>query len=85
MRSDIARSSMVDDRNGDSNALMRAAIVCATGFFFFRLFDVWKPGYVGDLQSQPHGWGIVLDDLAAGAWAWPPTILSAVIALHYWT
>ena len=69
---------------GDSNALVRTAIVCATGFFFFRLFDVWKPGYVGDLQSQPHGWGIVLDDLAAGAWAWPPTILSAVIALQYW-
>ncbi|MDA0213903.1 MAG: phosphatidylglycerophosphatase A, partial [Planctomycetota bacterium] len=50
----------------------------------FRLFDVWKPGYVSDLQSQPFGWGIVLDDLAAGAWAWPPTILSSAIALHYW-
>ncbi len=66
----------------DPHALLRAAVVCATGFFFFRLFDVLKPGYVSELQSQPFGWGIVLDDLAAGAWAWPPVILSAACALH---
>lgn len=68
----------------DGNALMRTIVVCATGFFFFRLFDVWKPGYVADLQSQPFGWGIVLDDLAAGAWAWPPVILSSACALHFY-
>lgn len=68
----------------DANCLTRSVIVCATAFFFFRLFDVWKPGYVADLQSQPFGWGIVLDDLAAGAWAWPPVILSAACALHFY-
>ncbi len=68
--------------NSDEHAFLRAVIVCATGFFFFRLFDVWKPGFVSDLQKQPFGWGIVLDDLAAGAWAWPPVILSAAAALR---
>lgn len=69
--------------NGDDAALLRGAVVAGVGFFFFRLFDVWKPGFVADLQSKPQGWGIVLDDLAAGAWAWPPVILSSAVALRY--
>ncbi len=68
--------------DGGESVVARAAIVCATGFFFFRLFDVWKPGYVADLQNQPFGWGIVLDDLAAGAWSWPPVLLSVALALR---
>lgn len=35
-------------------------------FFFFRVFDVIKPFPVGRLERVPGGWGIVLDDLAAG-------------------
>jgi phosphatidylglycerophosphatase A len=35
-------------------------------FFFFRLFDVWKPGVIERLQDLPEGWGIVVDDVAAG-------------------
>ncbi len=66
----------------DGGALSRAALIVAVGFFFFRLFDVWKPGFVRDLQRQRGGWGIVLDDLAAGAWAWPPTIISCAVALR---
>lgn len=68
----------------DANSMTRTMIVCAAGFFFFRLFDVWKPGYVADLQRQPHGWGIVLDDLAAGAWAWPPVLLAAALAMNWY-
>jgi len=68
--------------SNDGGAIARAAIVGAVGFFFFRLFDVWKPGFVRDLQNQRGGWGIVLDDLAAGAWAWPPTIISCAVALR---
>ena len=64
------------------SSLMRGAIVCAVGLFFFRLFDVWKPGSVADLQNKPYGWGIVLDDIAAGAWAWPPVILATAVAMH---
>lgn len=68
--------------NADDGSLSRAALIAAVGFFFFRLFDVWKPGFVGDLQHHRGGWGIVLDDLAAGAWAWPPTIISSAVALR---
>ncbi|HEX9792611.1 MAG TPA: phosphatidylglycerophosphatase A [Planctomycetota bacterium] len=38
-------------------------------FLLFRWFDVWKPWPANSLQSLPHGWGIVMDDIAAGAWA----------------
>jgi len=39
------------------------------GFVFFRLFDITKPFYIYKLQNLPAGWGIVADDLAAGALA----------------
>lgn len=38
-------------------------------FLLFRLFDVWKPGVVHDLQSLPGGRGIVMDDVLAGIYA----------------
>ncbi len=44
------------------------------GFAFFRLFDIWKPLFIGRLQVLPAGWGIVADDLAAA--------LVACAALH---
>lgn len=37
------------------------------GFLVFRLFDVVKPWPVRALERLPGGWGIVLDDLGAGA------------------
>ena len=36
-------------------------------FLIFRLMDVLKPGPINRLQDLPGGWGIMLDDLAAGA------------------
>ena len=35
------------------------------GFGLFRLFDIWKPLWIGKLQSLPDGWGVVMDDIAA--------------------
>jgi phosphatidylglycerophosphatase A len=35
----------------------------------FRLFDITKPFPVGQLESLPEGWGIVIDDVAAGLYA----------------
>jgi phosphatidylglycerophosphatase A len=36
-------------------------------FALFRLFDIWKPWPVKQIQVLPRGWGLVLDDvLAAG-------------------
>ncbi|MBF0189772.1 MAG: phosphatidylglycerophosphatase A [Magnetococcales bacterium] len=39
------------------------------GFVFFRLFDIFKPWPVDVLERLPGGWGIMADDLAAGAYA----------------
>jgi phosphatidylglycerophosphatase A len=38
-------------------------------FLLFRLFDVWKPLGIRALQALPGGFGIVVDDLLAGAYA----------------
>jgi phosphatidylglycerophosphatase A len=35
-------------------------------FILFRILDIAKPWPVGALQHLPRGWGIVMDDLAAG-------------------
>jgi phosphatidylglycerophosphatase A len=40
--------------------------VLLAGFLLFRLFDIWKPWPVRQLEKLPEGTGIVLDDLAAG-------------------
>ena len=38
-------------------------------FLLFRLFDIWKPVPVRQLESLPGGVGIVADDLMAGLYA----------------
>jgi phosphatidylglycerophosphatase A len=35
----------------------------------FRLFDITKPFPIRRLENLPEGWGIVLDDVAAGLYA----------------
>ena len=41
-----------------------------TGFFIFRLFDIWKPPPIGWLDQNWHGgFGITADDLIAGVYA----------------
>ena len=39
----------------------------AGGFVLFRLFDVLKPWPIRKLEQLPGGWGIMADDVAAGA------------------
>jgi phosphatidylglycerophosphatase A len=46
-----------------------------TALLLFRIFDIWKPFPVRQLEKLPEGWGIVFDDVAAGLYAW------AVLAL----
>jgi phosphatidylglycerophosphatase A len=38
-------------------------------FVLFRLFDMWKPFPVRQLEHLPGGWGIVADDVMAGVYA----------------
>jgi phosphatidylglycerophosphatase A len=46
--------------------LLMELLAWLASFFFFRLFDVWKPGVIDRLQDLPEGWGIVVDDVVAG-------------------
>ncbi len=43
-----------------------AALVLS--FLFFRIFDIWKPSIIGKIDREaPGGWGVMGDDLVAGA------------------
>lgn len=37
-------------------------------FAGFRLFDIYKPLYIRKFEAFPRGWGIMLDDVAAGCY-----------------
>lgn len=40
------------------------------GFLFFRLFDIWKPWPLRQLEKKLHGGvGIMMDDVGAGIYA----------------
>jgi phosphatidylglycerophosphatase A len=36
------------------------------GFLLFRIFDIWKPWPIRNLEKLPEGTGIICDDIAAG-------------------
>lgn len=56
-------------------ALASPVLLCSA-FLFFRAMDVLKPYGIRRLERLPGGWGVLLDDLAAGAaaaavlWIW---------------
>jgi len=50
---------------GAGHILLKAIIA----FFAFRFLDVVKPFPARRLEALPGGWGILLDDLAAGVYA----------------
>jgi len=53
----------------------------AAGFILFRLFDVLKPWPIGWLDKKIHGgFGIMLDDLIAGLYAW--AVLQLALRYH---
>ena len=40
----------------------------AAGVVLFRVFDQWKPWPARAAERLPEGWGVMADDVAAGAW-----------------
>ena len=48
------------------SALLRMGAVLGA-FVVFRVLDVWKPGPIGALERLPGGWGVMMDDVLAGA------------------
>ncbi len=54
-------------------------IFAIAGFVLFRFFDILKPPPVRQLEYLKDGWGILLDDVMAGVYAW--VILQLLV---YW-
>lgn len=46
----------------------------------FRLFDITKPWPIRKLERLPGGWGIMLDDLAAGLFG----LIALLVIQHWW-
>jgi phosphatidylglycerophosphatase A len=46
----------------------------------FRLFDITKPWPIRKLEALPGGWGIMLDDLAAGLFG----LVVLLVIQHWW-
>lgn len=44
-------------------------LLMGLGFALFRVFDIWKPLGINRVQNLGGGWGILLDDLIAGFYA----------------
>ncbi|GMV27676.1 MAG: hypothetical protein AMXMBFR58_37070 [Phycisphaerae bacterium] len=52
-----------------ANALQTIAVL-GLAFLLFRVLDIVKPWPARQIQRVPGGWGILLDDLVAGLYAW---------------
>jgi phosphatidylglycerophosphatase A len=61
---------VVDEVAGQWITLAAAPVLdwewCLAAFVLFRLFDIWKPAPVRQLEALPGGVGIMADDVMAG-------------------
>lgn len=63
---------VIDEVAGQLIALIAVPLAWQTflaGFILFRVFDIFKPPPIRQLEKLPEGTGIVLDDVAAGIFA----------------
>jgi phosphatidylglycerophosphatase A len=64
---------VIDEVIGTWTALVGARVYNWKSYLaalaLFRLFDIWKPIPVRQLEALPGGWGINLDDVMAGIYA----------------
>jgi len=51
-------------------------------FLLFRLFDIWKPPPVRQLERLPGGWGIMADDVMAGLYG--ALVIFVVGRMHFY-
>jgi phosphatidylglycerophosphatase A len=51
-------------------------------FLLFRLFDIWKPWPIREIERLPEGYGIVCDDLAAGLYGALILYIGGVFRIH---
>ena len=79
------KSVVADEFAGQAIALMwlpwtpgigkENLVLAGLAFFLFRLFDVVKPSPARELERLPGGFGVLLDDVAAGLYACVATLL----------
>lgn len=53
------------------------------GFVIFRIFDIFKPLGIKELQRLPGGWGVVADDFAAAVLTCA-CLWIAQLGIEYW-
>jgi phosphatidylglycerophosphatase A len=73
---------VIDEVAGQWIALLFVPLSWKTllvGFILFRSFDIVKPPPARQLERLPEGMGIVMDDVAAGAYA----LLVMQLVLHF--
>jgi phosphatidylglycerophosphatase A len=77
---------VVDEVLGQWVSLAGAAVLNWRSFLaalaLFRLFDIWKPPPVRQLEALPGGAGIVADDIMAGLYAALVLFLSGCFNLY---
>lgn len=61
---------------------LRILPLILTPFLFFRLFDIWKPWPIRQIQVLPGGQGVVVDDVVAGLYALALTQLLMPVLLQ---
>ncbi|MGH9822036.1 MAG: phosphatidylglycerophosphatase A family protein [Blastocatellia bacterium] len=66
--------AVIDEVSGQMIALTPVLfapswIAVVAAFMLFRLFDIWKPYPIRNLERLPLGWGVMADDVLAGAYA----------------
>ena len=74
---------VIDEVAGQLVTLIACPIVwkpLLAGFILFRVFDITKPPPIRKLEKLAEGTGIVVDDLAAGAYGL--VVLQALLHFH---
>ena len=51
----------------------------AIAFVLFRIFDIWKPLGIRQMEKLDGGWGVMMDDVVAGIYA----LLMLHLILYY--
>jgi phosphatidylglycerophosphatase A len=70
---------VVDEVAGMTLAVLTlplTAVALAVAFVLFRIFDILKPFPANAAQRLPGGFGVMVDDLVAGAYALALTSLA---------
>ena len=63
---------VIDEMAGMAIALLACPVTIITfltAFLAFRLFDIYKPFPIRTSENLPGGWGIMMDDILAGLFA----------------